>query len=330
MTGRWRAGSKGSNKPIQQPEEPASEKVSGPQQSAGQRATGAENKIDQKKPSLFRRLICCASSEDSQPLESADATLNARKTNKLRSGRSPQPPPKDTKQDPSNAESSTADSKEPLDEKAGGPAVAQVDRSGTSDPHAGMLGDGVMDSKTAEQQSDAAGGSQSRLGDQQQAPPQPPPLDTSPGTLQGTSQLQPAPTLSVTEATPVIAQDENEVISDRTPEQAQTDHEIEQSIPIAQNDLAQSQDQAGISVRQEPSQHKIPIPPPPPLEERQASTVPPVPPAPEPSVTVVQTEPRPLLPPIRPELRGRKCLVLDLDETLVHSSFKVYDITIAN
>lgn len=30
-----------------------------------------------------------------------------------------------------------------------------------------------------------------------------------------------------------------------------------------------------------------------------------------------------LLPDIRPELQGRKCLVLDLDETLVHSSFKV-------
>jgi len=30
----------------------------------------------------------------------------------------------------------------------------------------------------------------------------------------------------------------------------------------------------------------------------------------------------PLLPPPSPELAGRKCLVLDLDETLVHSSFK--------
>jgi RNA polymerase II subunit A small phosphatase-like protein len=30
-----------------------------------------------------------------------------------------------------------------------------------------------------------------------------------------------------------------------------------------------------------------------------------------------------LLPPPLPHLRGRKCLVLDLDETLVHSSFKV-------
>ncbi|KAI0820007.1 HAD-like domain-containing protein [Trametes gibbosa] len=32
--------------------------------------------------------------------------------------------------------------------------------------------------------------------------------------------------------------------------------------------------------------------------------------------------PRPLLPPISPKHVGRKCLVLDLDETLVHSSFK--------
>ncbi|KAH8682465.1 HAD-like domain-containing protein [Xylariales sp. PMI_506] len=30
-----------------------------------------------------------------------------------------------------------------------------------------------------------------------------------------------------------------------------------------------------------------------------------------------------LLPPIAPHLKGRKCLVLDLDETLVHSSFKI-------
>ncbi|PFH47333.1 hypothetical protein AMATHDRAFT_152305 [Amanita thiersii Skay4041] len=32
--------------------------------------------------------------------------------------------------------------------------------------------------------------------------------------------------------------------------------------------------------------------------------------------------PRPLLPPIAPQHVGRKCLILDLDETLVHSSFK--------
>jgi RNA polymerase II subunit A small phosphatase-like protein len=35
-----------------------------------------------------------------------------------------------------------------------------------------------------------------------------------------------------------------------------------------------------------------------------------------------------LLPPLRPEFEGRKCLVLDLDETLVHSSFKVGNFSI--
>lgn len=40
-------------------------------------------------------------------------------------------------------------------------------------------------------------------------------------------------------------------------------------------------------------------------------------------VCVQDGVPRPLLPPIAPHHAGRKCLVLDLDETLVHSSFKV-------
>ena len=48
------------------------------------------------------------------------------------------------------------------------------------------------------------------------------------------------------------------------------------------------------------------------------------PPSPETSVAVTPIEAQKyLLPPMRPEFRGKKCLVLDLDETLVHSSFKV-------
>lgn len=45
---------------------------------------------------------------------------------------------------------------------------------------------------------------------------------------------------------------------------------------------------------------------------------------PQPEVGPSAPEPQKwLLPPIAPEHKGRKCLVLDLDETLVHSSFKV-------
>lgn len=66
------------------------------------------------------------------------------------------------------------------------------------------------------------------------------------------------------------------------------------------------------------------VPPPPPG---------PVPAVPNPPTTSVETplvfppeQPQKfLLPPQAPEFKGKKCLVLDLDETLVHSSFKVGD-----
>ncbi|KAK3309630.1 HAD-like domain-containing protein [Chaetomium strumarium] len=69
-------------------------------------------------------------------------------------------------------------------------------------------------------------------------------------------------------------------------------------------------------------------------EEEQLPRVPPPPPGPVPAVPnapLIESPPvfapdqpqRFLLPPQRPEHKGRKCLVLDLDETLVHSSFKI-------
>ncbi|KAL9085454.1 MAG: hypothetical protein Q9165_007604 [Trypethelium subeluteriae] len=328
LTGRRRTGSKGSSKRVQQPQGSTSEKVTGPQSSNIQPATGAENGPEQKKPSFFRRLICCVPVKDSEPLEPSEATPNARKPNKLRSGRSPQPPPKDVHQDASAAESSTADSKEPLDEKSGLATNMAGDKAGAADSKADTAGDGMMDSKTSEKQSEIAAVGQVRSGEPQH-PPQPPPLDTSQAALQGSSQLQTPPMLSVTEATPVVSQHEDELISDRTPEQAQTDEEIEMrdsgpTIPIAQNEVHTSRDDIGSSTQRDTSPPKIPLPPPPPLEERQAATSPPVPILPEQPVPVVQPDQQKyLLPPIRPELRGRKCLVLDLDETLVHSSFKV-------
>ncbi|UKZ49357.1 hypothetical protein TrVGV298_003604 [Trichoderma virens] len=70
-------------------------------------------------------------------------------------------------------------------------------------------------------------------------------------------------------------------------------------------------------------------------QEAHEVSIPPPPPGPGPSPLVTTalpltdegpSAPEPqkwLLPPITPELKGRKCLVLDLDETLVHSSFKI-------
>ena len=72
--------------------------------------------------------------------------------------------------------------------------------------------------------------------------------------------------------------------------------------------------------------------------EQSYTSLPPPPPGPVPAVPnpptshlneampVFAAEPaqKSLLPPQAPEFKGKKCLVLDLDETLVHSSFKVW------
>ena len=61
-----------------------------------------------------------------------------------------------------------------------------------------------------------------------------------------------------------------------------------------------------------------------------ANNLPPPPPGPapanQPPPDIIAAEPptqKWLLPPVRAEHKGKKCLILDLDETLVHSSFKV-------
>lgn len=74
------------------------------------------------------------------------------------------------------------------------------------------------------------------------------------------------------------------------------------------------------------------------MPAQQTSTLPPPPPIPAPDSNKSSSNPvqestvtdtaevkqQWLLPPIEPRFQGKKCLVLDLDETLVHSSFKVY------
>jgi RNA polymerase II subunit A small phosphatase-like protein len=69
----------------------------------------------------------------------------------------------------------------------------------------------------------------------------------------------------------------------------------------------------------EQSVQPLPLPPAPPLSQRQAEVQRDAPPVPEGGLDK-QTW---LLPPVQSNLKGRKCLVLDLDETLVHSSFKI-------
>lgn len=127
----------------------------------------------------------------------------------------------------------------------------------------------------------------------------------------------------------------NPVISVEAPQVASVDVEKVDEVAAdkdAEGDVsmpdAETSRQQGAQETTAPAEEQLPrIPPPPP------GPVPAVPNAP--TTTLIESSPvfapdqpqRFLLPPQAPEHKGRKCLVLDLDETLVHSSFKVSNST---
>lgn len=134
----------------------------------------------------------------------------------------------------------------------------------------------------------------------------------------------------------VSAQDptkaEESVITDRTPQQEAIDTDIEMTdvgptIPLSVSEASTlPQDSTQVNANAKRESH-VDLPPPPPLEERQAQLAPAMNVASPSQETSGQSSPMEtqkwLLPPMRAEHKGRKCLILDLDETLVHSSFKV-------
>jgi RNA polymerase II subunit A small phosphatase-like protein len=139
-----------------------------------------------------------------------------------------------------------------------------------------------------------------------------------------------SPQIAVQEATPTSPTNGDALIHDRTPEQEQLDRDIEgndggPTVPIAANEVPGFQDDLATNdPMNQPgnrdSKAKIDLPPPPPLADRQAQLA-------NHEGSPIREDPASghkwLLPPQRPEFKGKKCLVLDLDETLVHSSFKV-------
>ncbi|KAJ2972098.1 hypothetical protein NUW58_g9255 [Xylaria curta] len=81
---------------------------------------------------------------------------------------------------------------------------------------------------------------------------------------------------------------------------------------------ADSEVKLPVVAAEDSSPKTVPPPPPPPITSQEPII------AEEEKVAVAeQTQPKFLLPPIESRFKGRKCLVLDLDETLVHSSFKI-------
>ncbi|OCK82980.1 NIF-domain-containing protein [Lepidopterella palustris CBS 459.81] len=327
LTGKRRAGSTASSKNSQQ--RPAtSEKAVQPVPAVENNEGSTQSQGKKKGRGGFLSFLnCCSVPKDGNLVDQEEETENSKKTNKLRSGRSTQPTPL-KKQDASAAESSTADSKEPMDEKSG-EAVYSGDKLDNDRP---IHGDATMDKPAPEVPSNTPKFVTRTSSSRKKSMDQPlPPLPNQPGRLDTTSGA--SPQVTVQAPTPVVTQEEEQIIHDRTPEQEQRDTDIEMtdappSLPLSTNDTHMAgEEDAAQSIQRESAPTKVDLPPPPPLAERQDQTRHSTGAASQSQETSLALTPAEaqkwLLPPIRPEFKGKKCLVLDLDETLVHSSFKI-------
>ena len=305
--GKRRAGSTASSKRSQQ-QPAASEKTAQPPPvPTPENRAGSTRSKTKKSGGLLSCLPCFAPKEDRSTRDEAPAE-NAKQAAKVKPVRTTQPTPV-KKQDPT-AESSTADSKEPLDEKAAGETYG-------ADRLEKAHGDG-----TAERPAhDVPPTIVTRSSSKKQSTEQPlPPLPNQPGTLQtGHPQISiQTPTPGTTPVQPRPSHEQQQIIHDRTDSQEEKDQDIEmKDVPLAASDVRHEGDESSSEAKTE-IPPKVDLPPPPPLEQRRDAVR-------DQTSETSLSEPQQkyLLGPLRPEFKGKKCLVLDLDETLVHSSFKV-------
>ncbi|PPJ55518.1 hypothetical protein CBER1_07061 [Cercospora berteroae] len=294
--------------------EPANEKStrSAPGASASRTNLGDENK-PKKKSGLFA-ILCCSASDKSPGGDGQDAAEPAKPVTKPLQGRTQQQPQAATQAGSSNANTSADESKEVIDEKA---AQQQPLANGSKgEPRTSTSGP-ALDEKTAAIQSTFPRNSIDAAASGSALPAVVPPIVTG-----GAATLAPGPSVQVQAPTPTVPQQEDEPIFDRTAEQQQRDEDIEMK---DSNVLTEKEAQKEIEEMQDAHQEET--------STAQPTTGLPPPPGPPPGtneksnetsmVSTPEGTSKWLLPPTRPEHKGRKCLVLDLDETLVHSSFKI-------
>ncbi|KAF2845510.1 NIF-domain-containing protein [Plenodomus tracheiphilus IPT5] len=301
--GKRRAGSVASSKRSHQ--QRAAEKGEVPPVPASTNRAGSTRSTTKKSGGLLSCLPCFAPKEsrvtgDSTPPE------NVKQAQSIPTGRTSQSAP--VKKQAQNAtESSNTESRDVLDEKAGlgafiqGSAEKPNNGDGTTEHPPAETGPQIVTrSSSKRQQADTA-------------------LPNQPGALQ-TGHPQISITNPTPAATPVLPRpsvEQQRIIEDQTEEQKQIDNDIEmKDVPLSTNDVHQEGEEQNTEAQ--PDHPKVDLPPPPPLAERQHAV--------QSQVTDMSEASEPqkyLLGPIAPRFQGKKCLVLDLDETLVHSSFKI-------
>ncbi|CEL05970.1 Putative Protein phosphatase (Eurofung) [Aspergillus calidoustus] len=246
------------------------------------------------KPSrkLFAFLSCCSSSS----VDPEDGSIPPKKTSRRLSVPQTQPTPE--KADVNAADSSTAESKAPSffrDEKPNLTVVADQPTTQLDEERAAP--------GSAQQSSQLDG--------------------TKTAAVQPTSIQIPSSSKSYTESSqldiqsPVVV---GTIVTDTAKSDKPDETTSADEHPIGTQKTEEPTTPAQPTAAEEDSKQ--------PLRDEEAVRIPPPPPlgtGKQPETSVSDRQQQWLLPPALPHLRSRKCLVLDLDETLVHSSFKVLE-----
>lgn len=292
-------------------------------------APSADQERPKKKGGLLAFLNCCSSSDDVQEPGQQDPAQPAKLASKTQPTRVQQPR---NSQNVGTADTSTTqDSQEVIDEKSTQKQLFAngsqgESRQGGANAETSQPSDGAVEQLEPNHPATSAPSAAADSTGVSQSPGTStglPNIVTS-GPTGGPVESNPSnPSVQVQAPTPTVPQQEDEPIFDRTPEQKQLDDDIEMSdkLPLSEKDAQQidEENQHATEASQQ-GYSTASLPPPPPLPQSNDST------GASRETSIVSTPEQNvkwLLPPMRPEHRGRKCLVLDLDETLVHSSFKV-------
>ncbi|KAL4798117.1 hypothetical protein BDV19DRAFT_377288 [Aspergillus venezuelensis] len=253
------------------------------------KAVGPETRDSAKpeKQPKSRKFFAFLSCCSSSDIDPEDGSIPPKKTSRRPSVPQTQPTPE--KADVNAADSSTAESKEPSFFKDEKPNMTV-----TSEKPKSQLDEEQIEG-AAEQGSQLDGTKTTTIPDTAHTPSS----SKAHAEVQHTDS-QPSNQHEIVAETPVPEKSDDNL---KANENAAEDQTTENTQAIA----------AGDDTKQVPhDEEAVKLPPPPPLGK-------------QPETSVQDRAQQWLLPPALPHLRERKCLVLDLDETLVHSSFKVLE-----
>ena len=319
-------GSKGSLKPKSRSGSVASsssKKAAGP---ADTQHRGEAEVKSRRRGGFLSFLNCCSAPEDANEVELGEQAVPAKKAKVLQQKSKRQAIP--LVNTTSNAgEAGKSESKKTAEDSIGGPEYSELRSAAKpkmitrSSKDKVPLDTGAATSGVAVKMAETPEQSPPTVPRDPPLPPLPPSTKESQQEPERREPSQPKTATAAVEPPQIMALEESvavqgTTINDRTPTQEAQDSDV--AMPDAPP-LPTAREISSQSETKDLAQTQIALPPPPPHPPRNGQDRP----VPSTSNATPNERQQWLLPPLQPQLQGRKCLVLDLDETLVHSSFKV-------